>query len=63
MPKRGDLNVCLFCDRLIAYDLYYYSKGRAIEKWAHKEGTMSCLTKPEGWVGEWPRATPTHAPA
>ena len=63
MPKKGDLDTCLFCDRRITYGPYYFAKGKAVKKWTHEEGTVTCLTKPENWEGEWPKALPKYGPA
>lgn len=61
MTKTGDLDRCMHCHRRISFGPYYIQKGVTVKRWTHKEGIRSCLSKPEGWQGEWPKATPLVA--
>lgn len=61
MAKTSDLDTCLHCRRQISFGPYYFKKGKVEKRWTHPEGMMNCSTKPEGWVGEWPKATPLIA--
>lgn len=58
MAKSGDLDTCLHCRRQISYGPYHFKDRKVTKRWTHEEGTIKCLTKPEGWIGEWPSATP-----
>lgn len=59
MATIGDTSTCAHCDRRISFGHYFIAKGMSVKRWTHAEGSMSCLTKPQSWVGEWPKATPT----
>jgi hypothetical protein len=58
MPKKGDLDLCLYCRRRITYGPYFYRKGKVKKRWTHSYAMRSCLTKPERWKGKWPKAKP-----